>query len=249
MAAAVHTVASAIIGAQKNHIRKEADFYPTPADATWVLLRHLNLPAGTRVKEPACGDGAMSRVMQAAGLTVDSSDLRQDSGFGRGGVDFLSEPGAKADWVITNPPFNLAVDFIEQALRTAPNVAMLLKSQFWHARSRIELFERSTPAAILPLTWRPSFLEKERGNSPLMDVMWVVWKQGDHQAVYQPLRRPAKGDVPQIHQIALPFDLAELLGAAPVGAIQLPVSADDVLFRDDDIKLLLGVNVPLTAVL
>lgn len=174
----IHTVASAIIGSQRVHARKPADFYPTPADATWVLLNHLKLPPGTRVKEPACGDGAMSRVLQAANLDVRSSDLRIDSGFGVGGVDFLKEPGGSADWVITNPPFNVAAEFIEQALLVAPNAAMLLKSQFWHARSRIELFERHTPSEILPLTWRPAFLEKERGSSPLMDVIWVVWRRG-----------------------------------------------------------------------
>jgi len=203
----VHTVARAIIGAQKVHARKAADFYPTPSDATWVLLQHLGLPVGTRVKEPACGDGAMARIMEAAGLTVDASDLREDGGFGRGGVNYLQDPGEAPEWVITNPPFNVAPEFIETALEQTPNVAMLLKSQFWHARRRIEMFERCPPAEILPLTWRPSFLEKERGNSPLMDVMWVVWREDDHRATYTPLRRPHKGDVP----VLLPLDLVDLL--------------------------------------
>jgi hypothetical protein len=213
----VHTVASAIIGAQQTHARKAADFYPTPADATWVLLEWLDLPRGTTVKEPACGDGAMSRVLEAAGLRVDSSDLRPDCGFGRGGVDFLQSPGAAAQWIITNPPFHVAADFIDQALRLTPNVAMLLKSQFWHARSRIELFERHTPAAILPLTWRPAFLEAERGRSPLMDVMWVVWKQGEHRALYRPLRRPARGDVPKPNSSrtrTFDAEILDLLGPA-----------------------------------
>jgi hypothetical protein len=134
----------------------------------------------------------MAKVFEAAGYRVTATDLREDSGYGRGGVNYLTDPGAPADWVITNPPFNVAIEFLQQALRETGNVALLLKSQFWHARSRIETFERHTPAEILPLTWRPAFLEAERGRSPLMDVMWVVWREGDRGAVYRPVRRPAK---------------------------------------------------------
>lgn len=189
---------AALIGAGKVHDRKDSDFYPTPFDATFALLKHLGLPAGTRVKEPACGDGAMARVMEATGLVVDASDIRANSGFGRGGVDYLVDAGETPEWVITNPPFNVAVEFIRQALGQTPNVAMLLKSQFWHASGRIALFEKQRPAEILPLTWRPAFLAEERGNAPLMDVIWVVWREGDHSAVYRPLRRPRPSEMPVI---------------------------------------------------
>lgn len=202
-----HTVATAIIESMSKHARKPADFYPTPIDATQVLLDHLRL-SNINVWEPACGDGAMSRVMEAYGLCVTSSDLREDSGYGQQGVDFLknTDEYGVIDWIITNPPFKVAAAFIEHALSITPNVAMLLKSQFWHARSRIELFERFPPSEILPLTWRPAFLEAERGSSPLMDVMWVVWRKGDTAATYRPLRRPK---MPLI--VRQPVNLEDLL--------------------------------------
>ena len=50
---------------------------------------------------------------------------------------------------------------------------------------------------VLPLTWRPDFLFKERngkkGASPLMDVMWCVWltpQMQGVQTVFKPLMRP-----------------------------------------------------------
>lgn len=224
-----HTIASAIVGAQKAYDRKPADFYPTPPDATWALLKYLALPSGTRVWEPACGDGAMSKVMTAAGLEVDSSDLREDSGYGRGGVDFLLEKtghtkeGYLYDWVITNPPFKVATDFILKALDITPNVAMLLKSQFWHARGRINMFEKCPPAVILPLTWRPAFLEAERGRSPLMDVMWCVWREGQYDALYKPVRRPPRAEVP-VFVPDIPDDIADLLG--------LPTPARNIAYHD-----------------
>lgn len=195
MNVAEHTYASAIVGAQKNYARKPADFYPTPPDVTHALLDFLQLPAGTTAWEPACGDGAMSCVLEARGFKVRSTDLREDSGYGVGGVDFLAQaptPETRCDWVISNPPFKHAVDFIRCALSHAPNAAMLLKSQFWHAQGRLSLFEELSPEWILPLTWRPSFLEKERGNSPLMDVIWVVWMNGTTTTgtKFRPIRRP-----------------------------------------------------------
>lgn len=194
MALTDHTYASAIVGAQKTHKRKAADFYPTPSDVTVALLDFLAIEAPVRVWEPACGDGAMSKVLTLAGHEVHSTDLREDSGYGIGGVNFMEAGvGNKPDWIITNPPFNVAEDFIEHALSVTPNVAMLLKSQFWHARRREPLFRNHPPAWILPLTWRPAFLEAERGSSPLMDVIWVVWTSnfGSGGTLYSPLVRPS----------------------------------------------------------
>lgn len=185
-----HTYASAIVGAQKVHKRKEADFYPSPPDVTEALMQFLQLDNDTFVWEPACGDGAMSRMLERHVKTVVSTDLRDDpSIYGKRGIDFLNADG-DADWVITNPPFNLAEGFIRKSLSITPNVAMLLKSQYWHAASRLSLFNEHPPTFVLPLTWRPSFLEKERGNSPLMDVIWVVWRGKTNVTQFQPLPRP-----------------------------------------------------------
>lgn len=188
-----HTYASAIIGAQKNYERKPADFYPTPADVTVALMEHLRLPKGTVAWEPACGEGHMSRVLEhyLGDDRVWSSDLRTDNVYGEKEIDFLTCPvNTEIDWIITNPPFKLAHLFISRALAIAPNAAFLLKSQYWHAKSRLKLFRDHPPAELLPLTWRPAFLERERGRSPLMDVMWVVWKRGENSSVFQPLQRP-----------------------------------------------------------
>lgn len=188
-----HTFASAITESYRIHKRKPADYYPTPPDVTHALMRHLNLPRSTVIWEPACGDGSMSKVLEQYVDSVTSTDLRRDSGYGREETDFLNpDVSFECDWIITNPPFSHAAEFIEKSLQITPNVAMLLKATFWHARKRLSLFQQTLPSAILPLTWRPSFLEKERGSSPLMDVMWVVWSQDVASIGYCPLPRPAR---------------------------------------------------------
>ena len=169
--------------------RRELDFYPTPPEVTHALMQFLELHASAKVWEPACGDGAMSKVLAAYVDSVRSSDIRQ-SGYGEGGVDFLATDHP-CDAVITNPPFNVSAEFIRHALKQAPIVAMVLKSQYWHAKKRTELFHESPPAWVLPLTWRPDFLGGERGGAPTMEVHWTVWVRGDVDTKYRLLRRPS----------------------------------------------------------
>lgn len=167
--------------------RRELDFYPTPPDVTHALLSFLNLPEDLFVWEPACGDGAMSKVLGAYFKDVRSSDIRE-SGYGEGGVDFLAS-SFHCDAVITNPPFNASEEFIRHALKQAPIVAMVLKSQYWHAKKRSILFQEHPPAWVLPLTWRPDFMGGERGGAPTMEVHWTVWIEDDKDTKYRLLQR------------------------------------------------------------
>lgn len=179
-------------GASADHARNEADFYPTPPECTEALLDQCDDLFSGRVWEPACGDGAISKVLLAAGLQVYSSDIRH-SGYGDGGVDFLDTQPAHIDGIITNPPFNLAEAFIRHACSIGVPVAMLLKATYWHAASRHALFYETGPAAVLPMLWRPNFAP-ERGKSPTMDVCWTVWRgQPSARCVYIPLPKPQKG--------------------------------------------------------
>lgn len=176
-----------IANAGKAEKRRELDFYPTPPDVTHALMRFLALPL-TLLREPACGDGAMSKVLESYGHSVISTDLRQ-TGYGQGGVDFITAAPRGAGGIITNPPFSASQLFIERAVEQAPLVAMLLKSQYWHAKKRIELFNSRPPAWVLPLTWRPDFLGGEKGGAPTMEVHWTVWIRGQTDTRYRQLYR------------------------------------------------------------
>lgn len=184
--------ASRISGGNSARGRRRSDFYPTPPDVTVALMRFLNLPRTTSVWEPATGEGDMAGVLQTYFETVYATDILD-------GTDFLKSSIDAADWIITNPPFSLAEDFIRRAAEIQKPFAMLLKSQYWHAAKRAALFEEIPPSYILPLTWRPDFFFKERENgnsgSPLMDVMWCVWLtpwMRNVQTIYRPLPRPPR---------------------------------------------------------
>lgn len=169
--------------------RKPSDFYPTPYDVTESLMPILGalLMPRASIWEPCCGNMDMSRVLEWHGYEVTSTDIRE-TGQGIGGFDFLNDdPEEKWGWIpepdmiVMNPPFSLAAEFIERALQFTPNVACLMKIDYWNAVSRLPLWERRIPQFFMPLTWRPAFLAKERGNSPLMNCAWCVWVGDEHR--------------------------------------------------------------------
>lgn len=162
--------------------RRELDYYPTPPDVTHALMRFLSLEQ-CRVWEPACGDGAMAKVLAEYGHDVFASDIRE-TGYGQGGVDFMTATH-ECEAIITNPPFALSEAFIRHSLPQAETVAMVLKSQYWHAAKRKALFEEYPPAYVLPLTWRPDFMGGERGGAPTMEVHWTVWRRGQTDTKYR----------------------------------------------------------------
>lgn len=171
-----------------NGTRREGDFYPTPLECTNTLLaneaEHIRRH-GMTVSEPACGDGALARVLEKWGFVVDASDLH-DRGYGRSGVDFTrTAPGPV---VVTNPPFDCADALIAMGeMFDVRYMALLLKATFWNAKKRKAQFDRWKPAALYPLTWRVDFTGQGR---PTMDVQWVVWDANRYGAAkFQPLAR------------------------------------------------------------
>ena len=174
---------SMIVGGDPNKRRRKLDFYPTPPEVTLALLKFLNLPQKTIVWECACGNGAMVDVMEHCGYSVIATDIAF-------GSDFLTAVPQDADWIITNPPFSLAENFILRAAQHKKPFALLLESQFWNAKKRYVLFQKHPPTFILPLTWRPDFTGQK---ASLLDMIWCVWERPiDAQPItrYIPLRKP-----------------------------------------------------------
>ncbi len=131
--------ASRINGGNSAAGRRTSDLYPTPPEVTVALMEFLSLPDRTMIWEPAAGEGDMVKAIQNCGYEhVSGTDIFT-------GLDFLDaadslEWHASFDWIITNPPFKLAEQFIRKAASLRRPFAFLLKSQYWHAAIRVELF-------------------------------------------------------------------------------------------------------------
>jgi hypothetical protein len=167
-----------IIPDSKN--RERDDFYPTPPRATRALLAAESFEGN--IWEPACGDGAMSRVLEAAGFDVMSTDLI-DRGYGISGRDFLLDWQTMADNIITNPPFKHAQQFVEHALRRSRRkVAMLARLAWLEGKERGRLFKRTPIARVLVFSGRLHMMRGRPENvecaGGMLAFAWFVW---DHE--------------------------------------------------------------------
>ena len=175
-----------IVGDGSN--RNPYDYYPTPAVVLYSLLAVERDHLPETIWEPACGDGAISKVLEEEGFKVHSTDLIE-RGYGEGNRDFLAILRAPYKAIITNPPFNLAGDFIKHSLGVlkVEYLALLLKGAFWHVARNKPIFDAYPPAVVYPMTFRPSFVAGK--NSSPMEFQWTVWRDHSRETVYRPLSR------------------------------------------------------------
>jgi hypothetical protein len=158
--------------------RKELDFYPTPAYATEMLLKKEAFNGN--IWECACGDGAISKVLITSGFDVISTDIA-DRGFGTPDVDFLWPANRKSvSNIITNPPFNLALEFINESKQCAQEkIAMFLKTTFLEGVKRYSMFtdEEFPLKCMYQFSKRVSFGKAEgtHKNGGMMAFAWFVW--------------------------------------------------------------------------
>ncbi|CAA0109718.1 Uncharacterised protein [Starkeya nomas] len=153
------------------------DFFPTPPWATFALVDNERFDGN--IWECACGNGAMSRVLEKAqgANNVFSSDLYK-RGYGETGIDFLSTPKI-SDNIITNPPYNSAEGFVRSGLRNSrKKFALLLRLAFLEGANRANtIFDKSPPSRVWVFSERITFypagaVQKGSGTTA---YAWFVW--------------------------------------------------------------------------
>jgi len=160
------------VGHNSNNDRKNNDFYPTPEIATIKLLEKESFKGD--IWECACGDGAISKPLIKNNYNVYSSDLI-DRGYGEPGINFL-ESNKQVDNIVTNPPFNLSLEFFEQAFKlTKYKIAFLHKLTYLEGLKRYEkIFKLNKLKNIYVFSKRLAF-EKNGKNNGLMCFAWFVF--------------------------------------------------------------------------
>ena len=166
------------------------DFFPTPPWGTRALLCHvLGDVSGKTAWEPAAGEGHMAEVLRESFLKVHASDVHDygkgyDVGSFFGVCPDVAKPPFKPDWVVTNPPFNLGLEFAARALEEASDgVALLMRTSWVESIERYRsLFAVNPPSAVAVFVER---LPMVRGRwdpeaSSATSYSWFVWRKGQH---------------------------------------------------------------------
>lgn len=152
--------------------RVKRDAYQTPEWVTELLIPEIaEYRDGGKVWEPATGKGQMSVVLKRH-YNVTASDIKT-------GTDFLKAKNRKGvTKIITNPPYNLAEDFINHAFEVLPAkgmIAMLLRVDFDSAKTRNWMFGGNKFfAKKIVLTKRIAWF-KSKGSGPSENHAWFIW--------------------------------------------------------------------------
>jgi hypothetical protein len=178
----------------RSDVRIDKDSYPTP---TYTVDRFLDdyypyLPQGYWL-DPCAGDGAIIRAVTAwyrkRGLpspiwhaveireecTASLTQVLEETGSPgvKGWItDFLKwTPEHGYNVILTNPPYSLALEFIQASMKLAPIVIMLLRVNFLGSEERAEWF-RQCPPDLKVLPNRPIFVS---GQGDMTEYAWFVW--------------------------------------------------------------------------
>jgi hypothetical protein len=171
--------------AQRIEPNDSHDDFPTPPWATRSLIEHIlddrrSLQEKTCL-EPACGAGHMAKVLDEYFSSVDASDANP---YGYGAEhDFLTYPFASQsfDWVITNPPFRLAEEFVLRSLDVArEGVAIFARTVFIESIGRHRnIFQRTPPSKFAQFTERVPLVRGRVDPKAVTatSYAWLVWEK------------------------------------------------------------------------
>jgi methylase of polypeptide subunit release factors len=164
--------------------RKPLDRYETPTWVTECLVPHVPADRVKTICDPCCGSGKILDVFRGPYKVV-GYDLSW-------GKDFL-EDDRDYDAIITNPPYNIAEDFVRHAIRHAGYVAMLLRTDYDHAFGRHDLFIHPKFSKQIKLwkriVWEGMEINAKTGKkaAPSYSHTWFIWDskhKGDATVAY-----------------------------------------------------------------
>jgi len=154
-------------------MRQPDDFYCTPDWCIDLLFNKVPLPP-SKILEPCAGSGAIKSKLLHHGHTVDSFEIDSDRALQSQSTcaDFLKQESKKEyDYIVTNPPYKFAFEFVKKGLEFAPISIYLLRLSFLESGTRKEFLQQYTPDVYV-LSKRPSFVN---GRTDSCAYAWFVF--------------------------------------------------------------------------
>ncbi|WP_336800636.1 SAM-dependent DNA methyltransferase [Kaistia sp. MMO-174] len=172
--------------------REGLEFFPTPPWATRALTRYVLPLVSAELGEqsywePCCGEGHQAEVLNESFGHGYASDV-YPHGYGAVG-SFVGADGFdldiarcpfRPDWVITNPPFGLAVEVVERALEEAiEGVAILVRTLWIESDERYQLFSRYQPTLQATFAERVPMVQYrwDPVASTATSYSWIIWRK------------------------------------------------------------------------
>ena len=145
--------------------RNAYDEYVTPEWCAEGLYDLIPFPEDWTYLEP-CRNSA-------SGVFYSRMPLGSAWGEIQEGVDYLNTEYNHVDCIITNPPYSLAREFVDKALKDADVVIMLLRLNFLESKARFEWWFDNAPTTVITISKRPSF--QSNGRTDGQAYAYFVW--------------------------------------------------------------------------
>lgn len=166
------------------------DLFCTPPWATRALLEYAMPTPKSEMQlmtcwDPCAGHGHMSEVLWEYFGAVHSSDVFDYGGgyhvgsFVGVGPDVAQHPGSSPSWIVMNPPFNLAEEFVARALDEAVGgVAVLIRTTWLETHGRYDnLFSKRPPTTVALFAERVPMVKGrwDPQASTATAYCWIIW--------------------------------------------------------------------------
>jgi hypothetical protein len=174
--------------------RSAHDYYVTPIPAIIHFIQEFHADnewfGPSYIVDPCAGGDASNpmsypsafRLLGYTPLRFNTIDIRGDSP-ATITCDYLKcdVGSSKPDLIISNPPFNLAMEFIQKALedvREGGLVIMLLRLNYFGSQKRKAWWQANMPTWCYVHSERMSFTPD--GKTDSIEYMHAVWVKGQH---------------------------------------------------------------------
>lgn len=176
-----------------------ADYYKTPEDKIQEFLNEFlkqeNIHKDIKILDP-CAGGDINNNMSYPNILhnngfkhIDTIDIREDSLADIKGDYLNMDCKNKYDMIITNPPFNIALNIIQKALEDVKDggyVIMLLRLNFLEGKARKEFWKDNMSKYIFVHSQRMSFTND--GKTDSIAYAHYVWKKDGNKKEFSSIK-------------------------------------------------------------
>lgn len=167
--------------------RISCDHYATPINTIQKLLDNINIFEYNNILEPSAGEGNIIKAIRDIGYNgeITAIELRHIENQSLYKYtdniiigDFLTfQTDIKYDLIIGNPPFNKALEFLENCFNLISEngkIIMLLRTAFLESKARYDFWQKHPLSKLYVLSQRPSFTGK---GTDATSYSWMVFEK------------------------------------------------------------------------